>query len=403
MKTLLKATVALAVLALALALAPLMPEASAQTTPTPAPILVLGTSDDEQDEQARISFPPPVYVVRDRVAVRGSANAPGMTSYFLEVLSLKDFPDPTDPDAIWTPATLPSNRRVEDGILGEWDTRLIIDGLYALRLTLNVTGQGRLTHLISPLRVENEPPPFVVVDVPPVGRPEATPTLAVITRPTLAPTPTQFSALPRVTATTDANVRRGDNVNTPRVGVLLAGQSADVIGRSPEGWYYIQLPTGGRGFISPVVVNFSGNAATLQLVFPPATPTPVPTNTPVPTGNLLINGHGLVPEDPRCNEPFQVQANITNNGSARTLSGGVVQLQNFHAASNTLVTTATATFPPMDPGQNFVVVFNILVSSFPRENHRVVLTIDPNNQIPEENEADNTYTFSYRLRAGGCP
>ena len=42
-------------------------------------------------------------------------------------------------------------------------------------------------------------------------------------------------------------------------------------------------------------------------------------------------------------------------------------------------------------------------SQFPRRDHRVVATVDSNNAIAEENENDNSRTFTYRMRGGDCP
>ncbi|MDZ4770977.1 MAG: hypothetical protein SGJ24_17770 [Chloroflexota bacterium] len=89
---------------------------------------------------ANISWPPPVYVVRGAFQVRGTANLPGMSNYFLEFRALgADMQPVTGADA-WFPALLPSTAPVVEGILGTWDTRAVAEGVYELRLTVNVAG-----------------------------------------------------------------------------------------------------------------------------------------------------------------------------------------------------------------------------------------------------------------------
>ncbi len=376
-----------------------------------SPIVVINPdAANAENPNAVITYPPSVYVVRDRVEVRGTANQTGMANYFIEFSSLALNPSLSQ-DSGWIPAVLPNSRPVVDDVLGVWDTRALPDGLYALRLSVNVSGSTPIRYIVSPVRVENNPPEFVAVQLTATAQsnvivqPIATPTGVIITRPTLAATPTTASTNPTVIATADANVRRGDSTAYDVVGSLLTGSSAPILGRSPNGWYYIQLDNGRRGFISPSVVTTSGNLANLQVITPPATPTPTFTPTPPPSGNLLINGHGTSPTNVVCNVPFQVQVNVTNNGTSRTSGAAVITMQDFHIESNTLVATQSNTVPPLDPGQNFVAVFNLTLGpgAFPRTDHRVVVLVDALNQVIEQNESDNSYTFEYRLRGGSCP
>jgi formylglycine-generating enzyme required for sulfatase activity len=112
-------------------------------------------------EDANISWPPPVYVLRGSVEVYGTALPADMTGYFLEYRPL--LPDLTpDESAVWFPATLPSTQAVENDVLGVWDTTTTLDGLYELRLTVNIQGDDPYHVVVSPLRVENTPPPFAV-------------------------------------------------------------------------------------------------------------------------------------------------------------------------------------------------------------------------------------------------
>jgi hypothetical protein len=112
-----------------------------------------------------ISFPPPVYVLRGQVEIRGSANLANMTGYFLEYRELNA--DLTaNEDSLWFPAVLPRAAAVLDDVLGVWDTTQTPDGLYELRLTVSISGAPPFLYVVSPLRVENEPPPFVIMTMP---------------------------------------------------------------------------------------------------------------------------------------------------------------------------------------------------------------------------------------------
>ncbi|HEX2622732.1 MAG TPA: CARDB domain-containing protein, partial [Phototrophicaceae bacterium] len=161
--------------------------------------------------------------------------------------------------------------------------------------------------------------------------------------------------------------------------------------------------TGRRGFISPSVVTFAGSSEDLQRIIPPATPTPTFTPTPPTNGDLIMNGSSLKPDKPRCAEQFEVQLNVANIGSTTTNSTFTVRIQDIDIQSGSI--TASGVFVVsvlMAPGQNFVAPVPITVSAFPGRDHRITATVDADNQILEENEGNNGYTFDYRLRQGNC-
>lgn len=369
-----------------------------------------------------ISFPPPVYVVRGQFEVRGTVNLPNLANYFLEFRQLD--PETLQPfaeDDPFLPASLPTTGIVIDDVLAIWDTTVLEDGLYQLRLTANVSRQGPTHFVVSPLRVENFPPPFVNIDEPQptaeptsstggpiIIRPGSTPTQGgiVIVRPTLAATPTSISNDPIVTANVDANVRSGDSTAYPVIGSLPAGFQAAILGVSTtgSGWYYIELNNGRRGFISPTIVTVSGNLANLPRIAPPPVPaTPTPTPRPA-TGDIIANGIGTVPTEPRCAETFQVQVNVTNIGSVTPPSGGILQVNAVHVASGQVTGSTQGPFPPIAPGQNFVVVAPLTLTQFGGEDYRLVAIVDVNGQITEENENNNIFSSNvFRLRRAGCP
>lgn len=351
------------------------------------------------DPNANISFPPPIYTLRGQVKVFGSANLPNMNNYFLEFRPVVNRANTVNNEA-WTPASLPATTPISDNILGLWDTRVVADGLYELRLTINVRGQSATYFVVSPLRIENSANRFLQENPQLVASP--TPNIQT-TNPTQAP----VSTTPTVTATIDANVRTGDDTAYQVVGFLFNGQTATILGVSSTGtgWYYIELSDGKRGFISPNTVDVSGNTSNLTRIDPPPFPiTPIPpTATPLPpSGNLAASLPDLTPDNPTCNVPFTVLINITNNGTANTTGSATVLFQDFH--NGVLQSSFFRTVPPLGIGQNYVVGSDTwAVSTNGGKAHEIRVTIDPERLVSESNENDNTYSVIYTLQQGTCP
>lgn len=369
-------------------------------------ILMLTTIAHAQDNtpanpNAIITWPPPVFVVSGEFAVRGSANLPNMTSYFLEYRALNADLTVPDEDAPWFPATLPSAAPVLNDALGVWNTTTEADGLYELRLIINVRGAVPVTFRVSPVRILNAPPPFAAV---------ASPTPQIILpspQPPILATPTPFDTTPRVTATTNANIRRGDSTFHEILGALRPGESAVIIGISDtgSGWYNIQLANGSRAWIAPSVVTVSGDTRNLPRISPPLPPTPTPipaTPTPITQANLAVSSLSLSVDPPRCNETFVITVRITNFGSGPTSSSGSIAVQDVHTATGTIAATTSGGFPILAPGQSFDATIPLTVSTFYNEAHRITLVIDSLNQIAETNEGDNVVVRDYTLQKAAC-
>lgn len=368
---------------------------SAQT-PTPTPT----------NPNANVSWPPPVYVLRGEFNIRGSANLPNMSGYFLQFRPLAADLSIPDEDAPWLPATLPSTQAVQDAVLGVWNTSTVPDGLYELRLTINVTGGDPIYVLVSPLRVENNPPPFAATAIP------AIPTLAVLPTqqalPTLLPTPTAFDTTPRATANRAANVRRGDGTNYEVIGGLQPGDIVPIVGISSfgTGWYLVELPNGTRGWVAPSVVDVSGNLSTVPRIDPPAPPTPTPipaTATPASQINLVAGNFRFDPGSPKCNQTFNVYMDVANFGSV-TSPSTTLSVQDYRLADGTFQEGTFGGIPPIAPGQTVNVgPIPITVRTHHSEQHRLLMIIDPNSQIFETNEGDNAREAIYTLEKAGCP
>ncbi len=356
---------------------------------------------------ATFIWPPPVYVVSGEFTIRGSANLPNMTNYFIEYSQVPEFTPGADPniEPIWFPATLPSSTAVQDGILGVWDTTLTDDGVYALRLTVRVRGGQPVTSTVSPIRVQNEPPPFVDAVVEPT---RALPTVAVST-----PFPT-FDPTPRATVRSSSiNVRSGDSTLYPVITTLVRGEVVPILGISNTGtgWYFIQLRDGRRGWVSPTVVDAEGDFSNVPRLAPPplpVTPTPLPTLTPIATltpasaVNLVAGIVTFDTPNPTCGVPFTVGFDVANLGTVPS-PGGTVSLVDTRQADGSIQQTRVASFPIINPGTTYRVNIPLQVDTWYNENHVITLEIDPQNFIVEFNENDNRQSIVYFLQRGACP
>lgn len=367
---------------------------------------IVPTNEDEIDPNFNISFPPPVYTLSGEVEITGTINLPNVANYFVEFRELV-LDEPQDaPERPWFPATLPSvNVPVQEGVLGEWNTENYDDGLYEIRLTVNVRGENARFFRVSPLRIDNE-----TFNVAPTREPLLpTPTqLGGVSRPTVvAVTPTVASTSPRVVALVNANVRSGDSTLYPTVGALLDGEAAEILGISTtgSGWYYISLPNNRRGFISPNIVRVEGNVANVQRIDPPpvpATPTPVATATPIASSNIRITGFEIVPASPTCAVEYKVRVNLYNDGPSNTGGPFTVQVVDRHTRTGSNAATSSVSVPNIGANANYLVEVPLTASIYYGEVHRVIATVDSGGVIPELNENDNTFGADYTLQQGGC-
>jgi hypothetical protein len=98
---------------------------------------------------------------------------------------------------------------------------------------------------------------------------------------TLSPTPvfTSTPAIPLISVTVPTNCRVGPGRVYDRVGALLVGEVAEVVGRNLNGnYWYIRNPDQSNGFcwLWGEYATVTGNFAALPVFTPPPTPTPMP-------------------------------------------------------------------------------------------------------------------------------
>jgi len=364
-----------------------------------------------EDPNAQITWPPPVYVLRGEFEIRGSANVPNMANYFLEFRPLNDDLLPPDGREVWFPATEAASSAVIDDVLGTWYTAVVPDGIYELRLTVNVRGADAIVDNVTPIRIENTPPPLHPVVLPtntplPVIQPTAAPVQAT-TIPTQDPTP-------RVTISTpNGNVRQGDSTFYGIIISLPQGTVLDIVGISNtgSGWYNVRLPDGRTGWVAPSIVTISGNVGGLPRVQPPPPPaTPIPPAptalpfTPVPTSTAnLVAGIVVLEPAPICGQTFNVGFDVANLGTTATAASGIVSLVDVRAADGSQQGTTVGGYPVLQPNQTFRVTMPLTISTFYDETHRITLVIDPQNAIPESNESDQQRVVEFVLQKGSCP
>jgi PKD repeat protein len=148
------------------------------------------------------------------------------------------------------------------------------------------TAEGASAHALFSL-VSGPQQPTATPATP--SQPTPTPTLVVPEAPTATPQPGK----PAATAITDLNIRAGPGTVYPVLGVLRAGQSAEITGLSLDGgWWQIRFSgtADGRGWLSAqyVTAQNTGNVPLVQAPPLPATPTPLPTATPTPTSTPVV-------------------------------------------------------------------------------------------------------------------
>ncbi|MCL4236890.1 MAG: hypothetical protein KJ047_01465 [Anaerolineae bacterium] len=116
-----------------------------------APSIVEAQSPDQI--LSTITFPADGAQLFGFVNILGSAAHPvGFARYTLE------YDDLSDPNILWLAVQPPVQQQVRDGVLGTWDTSLVPDGFYRLRLRVFLDDERTGEYLVSNLRVANSLP-----------------------------------------------------------------------------------------------------------------------------------------------------------------------------------------------------------------------------------------------------
>lgn len=379
---------------------------------------------DMVNPAANITFPPAVYVVRDSVDIRGTVSLAELRNFFVEFrpLALDMMDDAEDKSKNqWLPATLPRITAVTDDVLGTWNTVTLRDGLYELRLHINTSAEEPEYFRVSPIRIENNPPPFVAAEQAAVVVAESDDAeeadMAVEEEPEMEAEPEATEVpddTPRVIALVNSNVRAGDSILYTIVGGLREGESARIKGLSSfgTGWFYIELDTGRSGFIHPNIVRVEGDLSNLARINPPPlppTPIPIPTAVPVqqpqqPTSgpNLNIRHVQISPHPATCNQAYSIEVTVINNGNAAAASGHAIEVRDTRHDGLGLVASIIGG-TPLAAGEQRTYGGSLMQNQYYEELHHINVFVDVRNEVAETNENDNHYAAApYILGRGSC-
>jgi hypothetical protein len=366
----------------------------------------------QPNTEADITFPPPVFVVGGEADIVGTANVLGQVNYFIEYRPLGDDLLPRDgEDTPWFPATLPRTRPVTDGPLGVWDTTVAPDGLYELRLKINLQNGEPRHVVVSPLRVDNaSPEPDGPLDGDDAiasallaltatagaglgAQPGAFATPAPLgTRDPLQPTPTDGIVVLDGETTAQvivvANLRAGDSTLFGVNAALDPGTELVVLGRSNRNnWLLVETPDGTEGWVAPSVVTLRGSILDVEPVqppVPPVTPTPVPTATPEvpPLADAVITSV-RADRDVKEGEAFQIIVGVRNDG--------VLFLPESQLFCNVEPMNASVSVNAgnLEPGGSTNVALPLRLEEGGGSDVTIICRIDMNEFVVEPNEDNN--------------
>jgi hypothetical protein len=125
------------------------------------------------------------------------------------------------------------------------------------------------------------------------------------------------------------------------------------------------------------------------------------TAAPPPLPNLM----GLVPElkpiTPTCNVNFVIDFQVGNKGLGDATRATTVRIVDQPAAGGVQHVLGTMNIPALPASTGGHYFATVKVPSY--GNRMLILTIDPDNLVPESNEADNVVTKAYFVNIGYCP
>jgi uncharacterized protein YgiM (DUF1202 family) len=211
----------------------------------------------------------------------------------------------------------------------------------------------------------------------------------------LLPTPTAFDPTPRVTSSTNANVRAGDNTNAAIVGNLPPGENAEILGISStgSGWFYVELANGTRGWIAGGIVQVSGSLNAVPRIAPPATPTPPFTATPA-LPDAILTGIRYDRGEIRQGEAFRIIVRVRNNSGVPlpdnqvlcTVAPAGVERSGFVGVLN-----------PFE--ERDITLPELVLNSGGGANVTVNCAVDVNRVVAETDDNNNFFSITTALRA----
>jgi hypothetical protein len=108
--------------------------------------------------------------------------------------------------------------------------------------------------------------------------------------------------------------------------------------------------------------------------------------------------------EPICGQTFDVYYDVANLGTQATTVSGVIDVRDVRGADGSPQGSTQGAFGIIQPGATINIgPIPLTISTFYNEQHRLVLTINPNGAVPETGNTDNTREVPYTLQKGGCP
>jgi len=198
-------------------------EPTPELTPTPAPT--------PPALSAELRWPAQMAVVGGLLSVQGSAAGEGFVSYRLEYGAGEE-------PAEWL-TLVESETPVPAGVLAQWDTTTVPDGLYTLRL--QVIGRNSMIAETSVMcSIDNTAPAVRILSPAPDSRVPAGQPLQV-------------------------KLEASDNLGIGRVEILLDGTRAAALTSAPFEWSW-GAPTAGAHQLQAVAYDLAGNTTSSEII-----------------------------------------------------------------------------------------------------------------------------------------
>lgn len=245
-------------------------------------------------------------------------------------------------------------------------------------------------------------------------RPTATQTTPP--KPTDPPAPAASNTpnTPFITVNQGINVRSGPSTKfNPVLGTMKQGDTAPLLGKSTDGsWLKIQYYNSNNAWVFAQYVTASIDVGQLAVdpgppvptdtaVPPTAVPaTPVPTSAPT-TANIVLGNVGFNPPLAACGQTIAITVDVANLGQQATDRGGTISIKDYRSSTGQEIHSTQGAFGPLAAGQtvNYGGMF-LTITTFVAEEHRLVVTLNPDGAVPENNNADNSREYRFTLQPG---
>lgn len=278
----------------------------------------------------RISYPVSGSQIAGYVTIVGSASHPRFVQYALEW-----GPDP-NPSNLWYPFLTPPQRTniVLNGGLGAWNTTLMPDGVYQIRLHVWLNDGTDVDYRLTGIRVSNTTP---------TAMPTLTPTVRPNQIPTLNPIPSQqLTTGQTVAIPVTASDPDGDTVN-----LFVSSSSPSVAAAQVTGTREVTLSglTAGQTTVIVTANDNRGGTASTAFVVTVQGQNRAPAISPISNQTLTVGETRDLPvtmSDPD-GDPLTLTAVSDNTGvlNASVPGAGMVRLQGVAAGTANVTVTAS--------------------------------------------------------------